>query len=205
MPPPEVIALADQVRAHLERGDLAGLGPVELSPDGVLADADKAARIVLADVEHRARREGHRRRPASGQRWDDLAAQLRALQRAAAAHARLDVGRWAWDLVEDRVSWSDEHYRIFGLEPGTFAGALAAFLARVHPDDVARVRAATDAALRTGEPLDYQARLVRPDGEVRVFRCRGAVRADARGRPRWMLGTVQDVTGRRADGEQTPQ
>jgi hypothetical protein len=54
MPTPEVIALADEVQAHLEWGDLVGLGPVYLGPDGIFADAERAARIVLADVAHRS-------------------------------------------------------------------------------------------------------------------------------------------------------
>jgi PAS domain-containing protein len=189
MPPPEVTALADQVRAHLTQGDLAGLGPVELPPDGVLPDAARAARIVLADVAHRLRRDRGR--------WHDLARQLHALQQAAAAHARHPhVGRWAWDLAADRMSWSDQQYRIFGLTPGAGPLTLATVLARLHPDDVARVRAVTAATVRSGARLDYEARLVRPDGAVRVFRSRGMVRSDARGRPAWMLGTVEDVTER---------
>jgi hypothetical protein len=52
MPPPEVIALADEVRAHLDRSDLVRLGPIELPHGGGLLDAELAARIVLADVAH---------------------------------------------------------------------------------------------------------------------------------------------------------
>ena len=53
MPPPAVIALADEVRARLDRGDLVGLGPIELPHSGGgQLDAELAARVVLADVAH---------------------------------------------------------------------------------------------------------------------------------------------------------
>lgn len=82
MPTPEVVMLADQVHAHLERGDLTGLGPIALGDDGIHADAECAARIVLADVDHRAREDRKLGRPAIGAGWNDLAVQLRRLQRA---------------------------------------------------------------------------------------------------------------------------
>src|SRR5215211_6412229 len=84
--PGDVIGLADEVQAHLERGDLAGLGPIDLGPDGTFADAERAARIMLADVAHRLEpgREFDRRVP--GARWGDLADQLRRLQRAVHRH-----------------------------------------------------------------------------------------------------------------------
>jgi len=52
VPPPSVIALADEVRARLAQGNLAGRGPIELVPNGGLLDAELAARVVLADVAH---------------------------------------------------------------------------------------------------------------------------------------------------------
>ena len=69
MPTPEVIALADEVQAHLKRGDLAGLGPVDLGPDGIVADAERAARIVLADVAHRSELEPSLESPTYWETW----------------------------------------------------------------------------------------------------------------------------------------
>jgi hypothetical protein len=82
VPPPEVTALADQVKAHLARGGFAGLGGVELGPAGSLPDAELAARIVLAEVDHRS----HLERPddrVSRARWAHVAGQLRQLLRSA--------------------------------------------------------------------------------------------------------------------------
>jgi len=87
MPPLDVIALADQVGAHLARGDLAGLGPVELPPAG-LFDAEVAARIVLADVAHCTLLEPEYDHQALAARWWAIAEQLGCLQRAALGRAR---------------------------------------------------------------------------------------------------------------------
>jgi hypothetical protein len=89
MPPPEVIALADEVRAHLNGGALAGLGPIALvHAGGILPDAELAARIVLADVAHCSASGADVAhcsalgQEASARCWAQLAAQLRCLKRA---------------------------------------------------------------------------------------------------------------------------
>src|SRR3954452_3983738 len=83
MPTPEIITLADQVRAHLDRGDLAGLGPIDLVPDGgVLPDAEIAARIVLDGGAHCLQLEREANLPLSATSWAGLAAQLRCFERA---------------------------------------------------------------------------------------------------------------------------
>jgi len=108
------------------------------------------------------------------------------------------MGSWDWNIVTSELSWSDEIYRIFGLEPQQFGATYAAFLARVHPDDRAMVeesvRRAVDERLAYG--IDH--RIVRPSGEVRIVHEQGEVEYDADGRPQRMTGTVQDVTEQRA-------
>lgn len=79
MPPPEVTALVDQLGAHLSHGDLSGIGRVDLGPEGALPDADLAARIVLADVDHWTYIEQVRRRRVPRARWAHLAEQMRRL------------------------------------------------------------------------------------------------------------------------------
>jgi hypothetical protein len=78
---PQVIALAADVQAHLERSDLAWQGPVDLGPDGVWDDAEHLARIVLADVAHcveRGRMFGER---IPAEHWATLGGQLQCLAR----------------------------------------------------------------------------------------------------------------------------
>src|SRR4051794_10014122 len=86
--PEDVIALADELHAHLEHGDLAGLGPVTLAFDGSWPDPERAARIVLADVAHCAEQDPNVHGPVSAQQWRELAEQLRSLELA--IHRHLD-------------------------------------------------------------------------------------------------------------------
>jgi PAS domain S-box-containing protein len=118
-------------------------------------------------------------------------AQLTEAQRIA------HLGSWEWDIVADRLSWSDEQYRIFGHEPQAFLLTPKSGGAGIHLEDVVRVWAIVEGALSTGEPFEYEARILRPDGEERMIHCRGAVLRDAASRPERMVGTAQDITERK--------
>ncbi|HEY7472141.1 MAG TPA: PAS domain S-box protein [Gemmatimonadota bacterium] len=111
----------------------------------------------------------------------------------AEAQALAHVGSWSWDIERDEVRWSEELYRVYGLEPGTHLD-YAGFLARVLPEDRDRVDRIVRGAYASGEPFDYLHGIVRADGEVRTIHARGRVVRDHSGRPVRMLGTGQDVT-----------
>lgn len=104
------------------------------------------------------------------------------------------LGNWYWDIIGNTLSWSDEIYRIFGVEPGEFAATYDAFLNAVHPDDRNDVVQAVDAALHERTPYSIDHRIVRPNGEVRIVHEQGEVVFDDAGKPVRMFGTVQDVT-----------
>ena len=106
------------------------------------------------------------------------------------------VGWWEWDARHDRVSWSDELHRIYGLYPGEFEGTVDAFFARIHPDDMAETRRVVSEAFSSTKPFVHDHRIVRPDGEVRMLHTRGQTIADERGKPSQMVGTCWDVTDR---------
>jgi PAS domain S-box-containing protein len=110
------------------------------------------------------------------------------------------IGSWERDVATGSLWWSDETGRIFGIEPDTFAGTSAAFLAFVHPDD--RARAA--AAFADGHPEPIEFRIVRPDGTIRILHESGElIRAPDR-TPLRFVGTTQDVTDRvAAEDERT--
>jgi two-component system, sensor histidine kinase and response regulator len=104
------------------------------------------------------------------------------------------TARWDWDVVTDRVTWSQELYDLYGLEPREFRASYQAFLERVHPADRDRVSRIIGQAMRDGQSFDFEHRLVRPDGSVRVLRARGAVERAPDGRVFRMHGSSQDVT-----------
>jgi PAS domain S-box-containing protein len=112
------------------------------------------------------------------------------------------LGSWEWDINKDRVSWSDELYRIYGLEPATFVASYDGFLARVHPDDVEPVRQQVTKAVTSGERMMFEHRIVRPDGSVRIVAARADVVRGADGRPVRLTGTAQDVTDQRRAEEE---
>ncbi len=120
----------------------------------------------------------------------------RARESLAAAQRIGHVGSWDWDLVTDEARWSDELFRIFGLEVGPSGGDLAKALALMHPEDAERVAAAVKAAVDGVRPYDVEYRAVRPSGEVRHLQAQGEVTRDPSGRPVRMIGLVRDITER---------
>ncbi|MGH7476718.1 MAG: PAS domain S-box protein [Longimicrobiales bacterium] len=137
------------------------------------------------------RDEGVAVRQSAG-RAEVRAGQLAATQRLAR------LGSWEWDVLANSVCWSDELYRIYGLEPGEFAATFDAYLELVHPDDRERVRAEIEGAVVTGKPFEFEERIVRPSGEQRVLRSVGEPTLDADGRVVRLIGACQDITDQRA-------
>lgn len=103
------------------------------------------------------------------------------------------IGNWQWDIRANRLVWSDEIYRIFGLEPQQFDASYEAFLAAVHPDDREMVNQATQAALATGTVYSIDHRITLPDGSVHFVHEEGEVAVEG-GEAVTMVGTVQDIT-----------
>lgn len=119
------------------------------------------------------------------------------------AEAAAHIGHWTWDVRSNRVSWSAEMYRIFGLNPIGFSGDLAEVIrTAIHPDDRAKVEAANTAVSDAAQPAPLDYRVVWPDGTVRVVHAAPAeATRDAQGRVVRLFGTVQDITDR-AQAEQ---
>ncbi len=107
------------------------------------------------------------------------------------------IGSWDLRVTSNEIWWSDEIYRIFGLEPQVLPATYDRFLDIVHPDDRDRVQKAVDAALYRDATYGFEHRIVRPDGSERIVRQEGEVIFDDHGTPLRMTGTVQDITERR--------
>ena len=125
---------------------------------------------------------------------DDLE---RAAANLAEAQALAHVGSWEWDVGTNRVTWSDELFRLYGVEPHSVEVTFESYLDRVHPEDRARVAETVEGAYATGEPFEFDHRLVRPDGTVRWTNSRGRVVREENGAPVRMVGTAQDITERK--------
>ena len=107
------------------------------------------------------------------------------------------VGHWEWDLTSNRVIWSDETYRIYGLRPQEYPIDIALIRKLIHPGDSEFVFRVAEEAVRGGLRTDVEHRIIRPSGEVRTVHSQGDVEKDASGRPCKMFGTVQDITDRK--------
>jgi PAS domain S-box-containing protein len=112
------------------------------------------------------------------------------------------LGSWELDLVNNRLSWSDETYRIFGLGPREFEATYEGFLEAVHPDDRAAVDAAYSGSVREGrDSYEIEHRVVRKsDGDVRWVHEKCEHLRDSAGRIVRSVGMVLDITeSRRAE------
>jgi PAS domain S-box-containing protein len=104
------------------------------------------------------------------------------------------VGSWELDLRSGDLVWSDELYRILGLEPGAIEPSYQELLERFHPDDVGAVSEQIERGLASGKPFSYQARLVLADGTIRHISAENAVVVDEDGTPSKAFGIAHDVS-----------
>ena len=111
------------------------------------------------------------------------------------------IGTWHRDLVTDRLAYTDETYRIFGLPPGTQV-SYQLFLDTVHPEDADYVDREWTAAL-TGKPYDIEHRIV-VDGRIKWVREKADIEFSDNGRALNAIGITQDITQRK-EAEQERQ
>ena len=109
------------------------------------------------------------------------------------------VGSWQYDVAANRLTWSDETYRIFGMAPGEFEATYEVFLGVVHPEDRAAVDAAYSDSMRAGQDsYAIEHRLVRADsGEIRYVSEKCIHERDEAGMVKRSVGMVQDITERK--------
>ena len=135
----------------------------------------------------------------------DITARKRAEEAVSESHARLEeaqaiahVGSWVSGLgLDEEIQWTAECCHIFGVPGGTTLTARELF-AHVHPADREALQRANADAIELGVPVDIEHRVHRPDGRLCWVRARASVEREVLDRPDRMVGTVQDVTDRRA-------
>ena len=121
--------------------------------------------------------------------------------RLAEAERLAKLGSWEWDIPKERLTCSEGLYAIYGITAADFDGHYEGGSQRVHPQDRELVETVMREAVESGAPVDFEYRIIRPDGRVRRVHSRAELTADSEGKPLRLTGTVQDVTELRAAAE----
>jgi PAS domain S-box-containing protein len=108
------------------------------------------------------------------------------------------VGLWDEDLEHGRAIWSDEHYRILGLEPGSVSTAgYQTVRGYIHAEDLDFIDALFQETKAHARPFSCEYRIVRPDGDVRWVEAQARYETNSDGRAIRMLGVIADITHRK--------
>lgn len=111
------------------------------------------------------------------------------------------VGSWQWYPDGDRVTWSDELYRIAGRDPSLPAPSFEEHSQLYTSESWELLRFAVEEALRSGTSYELVLEMIRPDGGTRWLIARGETERDSTGRISRFHGTVQDITERKRSQE----
>lgn len=119
------------------------------------------------------------------------------------SQAVVHMGDWTWDINTNTLKWSEEMYRIFGLNSEDISDDLTTVFAQIiHPDDRAKINQSSK-LIRAGarsEPFEY--RIIRSDGTVRwIWTQQGETRFDQNGEISQLSGIAQDITERKEAGK----
>ena len=106
------------------------------------------------------------------------------------------IGSWQWNAATDEVIWSDELFRIAGLEPGSPAALASNHPHLYPPEHWERIARCADEAMRSGTPYELDVEMI-SGGSRRWVTARGEAQRDADGRIIGLRGTVQDITERK--------
>ncbi|MEW5688241.1 MAG: HWE histidine kinase domain-containing protein [Pseudomonadota bacterium] len=159
---------------HPERTVVVRVGPIGTAGVAVAIEDVTDAMAANAAAEHHQQR----------------------LNLAVGAH---HIGIYDWHIPSGALVWTGEMKSILGVEDAALTGQIEDHRGLVHPDDIERLRGEHAATLAAGETTSrYQYRIRRPDGEIRWVEGAGRFIPGADGRPERMVGTLIDVTERKA-------
>lgn len=113
------------------------------------------------------------------------------------------IGDWETDLLHRHLHWSDEIYRILDIPAGGGPPDSDQFYRKIHPDDLEMVHKKKLSVESGSHAVQFEHRIIRGDGEVRYIQQRAQMVFDAQGRPLRIIGTIQDITDRKAIEDQS--
>ncbi|MDD5225831.1 MAG: PAS domain S-box protein [Candidatus Omnitrophica bacterium] len=107
------------------------------------------------------------------------------------------VGSWVLDLQTELTTFSDEMFRIYGMNPAAAGPIFRECEKMMHPEDWEKMMAAIMKSKETGEDYELELRITRPDGEPRVILSRGHIQRDSSGKAVRLSGISRDITERK--------
>ncbi len=194
--PDDIKAAASVMRRQAQQGMMLALEETRRKrKDGVVLDVSLSVAPIrnanqnivgtmgmIGDISRRKRAEDALRESET---------QLRLAMEAAS------MGSWYWNVGLNSMTYSEGFGPLFGLPRGTFFPETADFLAAVHPDDRASVRAVIHRALAIENNFDMECRVIWPDQSVHWLAVKGHATRDATGRAERVIGVTTDITTRK--------
>jgi len=123
-------------------------------------------------------------------------------QRLRLAQQAANAGIWDWDITTNKLNWSPELFRLFGLDPTKGKTSFDVWRSVLHPEDLKEAETRIEQAIKNRTPLTNEYRVVLPNGEIRWINALGDTVYDEAGRPRTMSGICLDITERKRAEEE---
>ena len=201
--------LTEESKHHfIERLDKINKGEsVPSNPEFCIINKDGSSRWVQLNVSFRRRNEITTGAYVVAHDISDRKQAEESLRRSQMMLARTEgiaqVGSWEWEIKTDKVTWSEELFRIFLLDPDKGAPNWAEHhsLMLYHPDDLANLGEAAELAMTEGEPYELELRAIRRDGETRIVLAKGFPDVGPDRNTERLFGSVQDITERKKQDE----
>ncbi|PYI59402.1 MAG: hypothetical protein DMC60_10390 [Verrucomicrobia bacterium] len=107
------------------------------------------------------------------------------------------TGSWSWNVSSGKVTWSGEHFRIFGFDPEKTEPSFQLFLETVHPEDRSFIQRDLEKAVREKSGFDMEFRIALADGSIKHVQVVGRPVLGAAGEVESYIGTTVDITQRK--------
>lgn len=180
------------------------MGAVDYVPVPVIPEVLRAKIRVFAELYRKTRQLERfnaeledRVRARTAELEESNARLLESEQRRSLALAAGKMGSWDWDWINGDWMWDEGQFRIFGVDPKTFAVTTANVEALLHPDDVDELRKAVARFNKGERSYEAEFRVNRPDGEIRWCVGTAAATVDKAGRVVRVSGVTVDITERK--------
>lgn len=115
-------------------------------------------------------------------------------QRLELAQQAGKIGTFEWNIQSEEVTWTAELEALYGLAPGSFDGRAENWIQTLHPDDRSKTEQELWQAVKVGQGLDTEFRIICPNGEIRWIAVKSSLFHDQTGKPLRMIGIHMDIT-----------